>query len=90
MKSDSCDNSDIPWKVLAATNVDDQPAKEEEESLSERQMTDPAVAGIVQFLEDGITPENDHKAREVTLTMTQYEVIHGILYHIKPFELFFL
>ena len=47
-------------------------------------MADPEVAEIVQFLEDGITPENDHKAREVTLTMTQYEVIDGVLYHIEP------
>ena len=76
----SCDNYDIPWKVLA---VDDQPAKEGEESLSERQMADPAVAEIIPFLEDGITPENDHKAREVTLTMTQYEVMDGISHHIE-------
>jgi len=79
--------SNIPWKVLAAIDVHNQPAKEGKETL---QMADPAVAEIIRFLEDGITPENDYKAREVTLTMAQYEVIDGVLYLIRPFKLFFL
>jgi len=45
--TDSSDNSDISWKILAAIDVDNQLAKEGEETLSKRQMADPAVAEII-------------------------------------------
>jgi len=58
---------------LAAIDVDNQPAKEGEETLSKRQMADSAVAKIIQFLEDGSTPENDHKT----------EKLHSLWYSMK-------
>ena len=47
-------------------------------------MADPEISEIVEFLEDGVLPDNDQRARELTLTQAQYEVIDDVLYHIKP------
>jgi len=35
-------------------------------------MADPSVAEMIQILEDGITPENDCKAREVNGVLLTY------------------
>ena len=70
---------------MGAVQADIQPGKEEEEkTLSHRQMADPEISEIVEFLEDGVLLDNDQRARELTLTQAQYEVTDDVLYHIKP------
>ena len=46
-------------------------------------MANPEIS-VVEFLEDGILSDNDLRARELTLTHAQYEVIDDVLYHIEP------
>ena len=42
------------------------------------------IAEIIKYLEDNVLPTNEHRARELTLTRSQYEVIDDVLYHIEP------
>ena len=38
---------------------------------------------IMKFLEDGVLPDNDKRARELAMTQAQYEITDGVLYHIE-------
>lgn len=69
---------------MAAIQIETQPAKEGEDTFSSRQLADPEIAEVVRFLKESVLPDNDWRARELTLSQTQYEVIDGVLYHIKP------
>ena len=69
------DNLTVPWTVMGAVQADVQPAKEGEEITE--------ISEVV-FLEDGVLPNNDQRARELSLTQAQYEVIDNVLYHIEP------
>ena len=78
-------DSDVPWKVLATLQADVLPVKEgEEETLSAKQLADPEIAEVITYLEENALPSNEQRARELTLTRTQYEVIDDVLYHIEP------
>ena len=78
-------DSDVPWKVLAAVQADVQPVKEgEEETLSAKQLADPEIAEVITYLEDNVLPSNEQRARELTFTRAQYEVVDDVLYHIEP------
>ena len=78
-------DSDVPWEVLAVVQANVQPVKEgEEETLSVKQLADPEIAEVITYLEDNVLPINEQRARKLTLTRTQYEVIDDVLYHIEP------
>ena len=47
-------------------------------------MADQNIADIIRFLEEGILPDHDQKAKEITLVRSQYKVIDGVLYHTEP------
>ena len=67
---DKDDSVAMPWTVVAPIEVVSL-AKEGEETLSGRQFADPEIEIIIRFLEEGVLPENDLKAREVTLAKAQ-------------------
>ena len=74
----------MPWTVLAPIEARVPLAKDGEETLSSRQLVDQNIADIIRFLEEGILPDNERKAKEITLARSQYENIDGVLYHIEP------
>ena len=43
-----------------------------------------------KFLKDGVLPEDNQRARELTLAQVLYEVIDDVLYHIEPDKLYYL
>ena len=53
---------------------------------SAKQLADPEIAEVITYLEDNVLPSNEQRARELSLTRTQYEVIDDVLYHIEPDE----
>ena len=57
----------MPWTVLALIEARVPPAKEEEETLRSRQLVDQNIADIIRFLEEGILPTNEQKAKKITL-----------------------
>lgn len=57
--------------------------KGEEDSLEERQWKDPALLPVIQYLENGVLPTDERKAREIGLTHSWYTVVDKVLYHIE-------
>ena len=55
-----------------------------EESLSQRQRQDPQLADIINYLETGDLPQEDKRARELTLSRSFFTLLEGILYRIEP------
>ena len=62
------------------TTNDDENA----ESLASRQDSDVELKIIKQYLLDNKLPDQEEKARELTLNKAQYEVIDNVLYHMEP------
>ena len=61
------------------TNDDDNT-----ESLASQQDSDVELKIIKQYLLDHKLPDQEEKARELTLNKAQYEVIDNVLYHTEP------
>lgn len=57
---------------------------ENSECLASRQDSDVGLKRIKQYLLDNKLPDQEEKARELTLNKAQYEVIDSVLYHIEP------
>ena len=49
-------------------------------SLVDEQRADPELAEIIQYLSNGVLPEEDKQAHELALTKSQYSVVDGVLY----------
>ena len=56
----------------------------DENSEAWRQDLDDGLKVIKQYLQDNKLPDQEEKARELTLNKAQYEVIENVLYHIEP------
>ena len=70
--------------IVAATSTSWQPAKGgESTSLSALQREDAQLAAIVDFLEEGVLPLEDKKARELALTKSQYTIVDDVLYRVE-------
>ena len=69
--------------IVAATITSWQPAKGGESTLSALQQEDAQLATIVDFLEEGVLPLEDKKARELALTKSQYTTVDDVLYRVE-------
>ena len=56
-------------------------------SLSVRQTLDPDLAMVIKYLQSGILPPDDKKARELILGKTRYVIIGDVLYHLTADKL---
>ncbi len=72
-----------PFGIVAATSVPLPSAKSGEATLETRQRQDPELQPIMDFLEDGVLPEEEKQARELILSRSQYQMIDGVLYHLE-------
>lgn len=57
---------------------------EDQEPFAIEQRKDPNVKEIIDFLEHGVLPENNNRARKIALQESLYAVIKKILYFIDP------
>ena len=76
-------NADKPTVQLATVQVGEQSAKGGDDSLKERQRKDPELLQVILYLEGGVLPADDKRAREIALTHSQYEIVDSILYHVE-------
>ena len=51
-------------------------------SLSARQTLDSDLEMVIKYLQSGILPPDDKKARELILGKTRYVIIEDVLYHL--------
>ena len=53
-------------------------------SFREEQMRDPEVLDIIQYVEGKILPDDEARARHITLRSSQFSCVDGILYFLDP------
>ena len=63
---------------------EDCTAQAEDLALPELQKRDPDLHPVIEYLEEGILPQDDTEARELTLTKSQYLMVGGVLHHVEP------
>ena len=68
----------VPLTEIQLTSAKDR----EEMTLSARQVLDPELAMVVKYLQSGILPPDDKKAKELILGKTRYVMIEDVLYHL--------
>ena len=51
-------------------------------NLVDEQRGDPELAEIIQYLSNGVLPDDDKRARELALTKSQYSIVDRVLYHV--------
>ena len=76
----------IPVVVVAAVlgeETTEELAAEAELDVKSRQRQDPVLAQIISYLESGVLPEDEGKARELVLMKDLYELREGILYDVE-------
>ena len=76
-------NAVWPGAVLAALCVEEQPAKDGEDTFRKRQREDPELLPMMEYLETGTLPEEEKRARAVALSSDRFELEEGILYHVE-------
>ena len=73
------DESPVPMTEIQLVSAKDR----EEMSLSARQALDPDLVMVIKYLQSGILPPDDKKARELILGKTRYVIIEDVLYHLS-------
>ena len=53
-----------------------------DETLADRQRSDPELLNIIQYLDEGMLPQEEKDARQVVLIAGQFTVIDKVLYHL--------
>ena len=68
--------------LIAVTVPSEATSKSGERTLGQRQRDDPELCQIIQFLESGTLPPDEKKARELTLSQSQYLLKDEVLYYV--------
>ena len=55
----------------------------QDRDLETRQHQDPLLRSVIQYLSHGEIPDDDRRARELSITSQQYVVLDGVLYHLE-------
>jgi len=50
---------------------------------NERQLADPELVTVIRYIQDGVLPTDDRKARKLILGKTMYVVIDNVLHHLS-------
>ena len=58
-------------------------SKDGENTLHDRQMSDSLLKNIIDYISDGMLPEDEKEARHLILSSLKFTVLDGILYHIE-------
>ena len=73
-----------PSEVIATISAPETSAKEGDATLGEKQRSDPQLRRIIDYLTQGVLPQDHHQARELALSKSQYKMIDDVLYYIRP------
>ena len=83
-----CEES-LPFQVIAALQTESSTKGKEEDAaivdstLAAEQCKDVELSELICYLESGVLPEDEKKAREFALTKSQYALIDGVLYFVE-------
>ena len=55
----------------------------QDRDLATRQHQDPLLRPVIQYLSHGEIPDDDRRARELSITAQQYVVLGCVLYHLE-------
>ena len=72
-------------EVVSAENAGPEvPSDPDLVNLGELQWADPSLVPMLQYLKDGLLPEDEQAARKILFGSKQYELIDGVLYFENP------
>ena len=80
--SDYHPTEEVVAAITHSSDKDDQEA--DGGSLAGSQRQDKELAPIIEFLEDGVLPQEEKLARRTALTSSQYTLVDGELYRTEP------
>ena len=70
--------------VVATLDYDGEvESKDGEHTLHDRQLVDSLLKVIIDYITDGVQPEDDKEARQLILSSSKFTVLDNILYHIE-------
>ena len=71
--------------VVAVVGVSDyhEGEQDREGTLANRQRMDPYLREVNFYLDNGVLPEDETRARELVLGRSQYEILDGVLYRVE-------
>ena len=80
--AEECDSGsqDQVGRLVAAVTEAQERSKSGESSLRSRQCDDPELRQVMEYLEGGKLPDDDKRARELTLSREQYLLLDGVLH----------
>ena len=67
-----------------ATKTADANLQSQDSEIGQLQRKDEEFAPIFRYLEDGILPDDEHKAKKLALEKSRFDVIEGVLYYENP------
>ena len=71
----------VPFGIIAAIKAGKTAVQED--GLSKRQRDDPKLFEVINFLEMGVLPEDEKRAKVLALTKSQYHMEGGVLYRLE-------
>ena len=77
-------NCTRPSQLVAATEVSTLDSETEPPKLRDVQQQDASLIEIFNYKEKGELPLDDHRARELVIAQSQYEIVEDVLYHVEP------
>ena len=70
--------------MSAERNLRENNKSMKEGSIRGSQLKDPNLKLIIDYLENGMLPQDEGRARELVLGSSSYQLSDGILYHVEP------
>ena len=70
--------------MSAERNLRENNESMKEGSIRGSQLKDPNLKLIIDYLENGMLPQDKERARELVLGSSSYQLLDGILYHVEP------
>ena len=67
-----------------ANKITDAKLQSKDSEIGQLQRKDEEFAPIFRYLEDGILPNDEHKAKKLALEKSRFDVIDGVLYYENP------
>ena len=64
------------------TLLQSDPLSTQPSSFEDEQRKDPALVEVIRFLEDGVLPEDEARARKLVLQEELYTIVNNTLYHL--------
>ena len=75
--------TEVNGVVAALDSSREVESKDGESTLHDRQLADGWLKIIIDYISDGVLPENDKEPRQLILSSSKFTILDNILYHIE-------